>query len=389
MLQANGQGPAPLGNYGNKVARPGQKGWRGEALELRQVLWTVSSIPDIRKCGRVRRASLLEVRETGHGYRLGGLCRCHSVWACPICSTEIRTARGVEIGLAVELHLAGGGGTVFGSATVPHGRGDRLKDSYSVVAEAWTSVLRDKSVRRFREAHGYWGFIRTAEVTYGQNGWHPHVHWLDFWGEVLGDGDRVEYEAMVYRAWAAAVVRLGMGEPSRRRGVVLLPVHGGDIGEYVTKLSPTAAGHELTALSTKTARYSGLTPFDLLRRLRDEGGQPWTGLWWEYEKATRGRRMLGASRRLLDRLGICADDPDPEACGAPVVGFVTAEQWDALRFGPGVRGAQAFIEAAAVNGHVGIQAAVSFLLGQVVAPVVVDLEAVQLRFGPGDDGGMF
>jgi hypothetical protein len=158
---------------------------------------------------------------------------------------------------------------------------------------------------------------------------------------------------------------------------VVLPVRDGQAGDYITRLDPMGAGHELTALSTKQARGEGMTPFDILRKIVDEGGMPWTGLWWEYEKATRGRRMLGASHHLMARLGVLPDDPDPEAVAGEVVGYVEAEQWDALRLSGRHYGAQAVIEAAAIDGHVGIQAAVNALLGNVPPPVVVKSEYVQ------------
>lgn len=390
MDQGNG---ATLGNYGNSYATPAQSTIRREGLRLREGLWSVSSIPDVRKCGRVRAGSLLPVRQTSWGYRLGGLCRCHSVWVCPVCAPEIRAARGAEIGQAVELHLGEGRGVTFGSATVRHGLRDRLRGSYSAVAKGWAAVTQDGSVRRFRERHGYVGFCRACEMTWGAaNGWHPHVHWLDFWEELLSDQELAEYEGLVYSAWSASVVRQGMGRPSRRRGVKVKPVRDAGVGDYVTALDPFQAGHELTSLSTKAAKSFGLTPFDVLRMVVDQGGMPWTGLWWEYEGATRGRRMLGTSRGLLGRLGLSADEPDPEALEAPIVGFVEAADWDALAALGRLRGAQLVIESGAVDGQLGIHEAVSrLLLGRDFGRLLIDpIRDEQLElFGPGDDGGWF
>jgi hypothetical protein len=294
--------------------------------------------------------------------------------------------------LAVELHLHGGGGVDFGTATMPHEFGHRLKDTYSVVAKAWNSVNVDKSVRVFRRDHGYWGFIRTCEVTYGENGWHPHVHWLDFWEEPVTLVDRSRYLRKVLDAWRGSVLRQGFGSPSDAHGVRILPVRervegetAGDVGRYMTAMK---AGHELTNLTTKEARRAGMAPFDILARVRQS--EMWAGLWWEYEKATRGRRMLGRSRKLFERLGLSLDDPVP-AEGAAVVGYVSSDDWGQLRFfGGGVQGVQGVLEAAAVRGAVGIREAMQVLLGGVV-PLVDEVasDSVQLVLGPGDDGGMF
>jgi hypothetical protein len=310
------------------------------------------------------------------------------VWVCPVCAPEIRSARGTEIALAVELHLLGGGGVEFGTATMPHEFGHRLRDTYSVVAKAWNSVGVDKSVRAFRKSHGYWGFVRTCEVTYGQNaGWHPHVHWLDFWEEPLTTVDRSHYVRVVLNAWRASVIRQGFGSPSDARGVRILPVreakYAEDVGRYMTAAK---AGHELTNLTTKEARRSGMAPFEILALARSS--EEWCRVWWEYEGATRGRRMLGRSQKLFQRLGLSLDDPEPVEAG-PVVGYVTSEEWGQLRwFGGGVEGVQGVVEAAAVRGHVGIREAMAVLLGAVER--VLELpDSVQLVLGPGDDGGMF
>lgn len=385
MDQANGP---DLGNYGNNSCTPGQRWSRTQALRLREVLWLVSSIADVRKCGRVPVGGLMPVTDTPGGARLGGLCRCHSVWLCPICAPEIRAARGVEIGLAVELHLAGSGGVGFGSLTVPHGVSDRLRDTYSVIAKAWDSVNNARQVKRFRGRHGYWGFVRTVEITLGVNGWHPHIHFLDFWDGALSARESAEYHGLVLAAWQRAVVRLGLRRPSMSRGLVYVPVTDSEvIGDYMTELKPMSAAHELTALSTKQARQSGLTPFDILGRIDGIGSKPWVSFWWEYEEATRGRRMLGASRDLFKRLGIMADDPVPVDAGE-VVGFVRSEDWSRLWFAGRLFGAQAAIEAAASRGQVGIDEAMCALLGGLEV-VGDELVAHQLQLGPGDDGGMF
>jgi hypothetical protein len=295
----------------------------------------------------------------------------------------------VEIGLAVELHLLGGGGVEFGTATLPHGVSDRLGDTYSVIAAAWHSVGVDKSVRAFRKAHGHWGFIRTCEVTYGQNGWHPHIHWLDFWDAPLTASDRAEYRSLVYGAWSRSVVRQGQGMPSFANGVVVLAVRDSDISDYVTKMSPMGAGHELTALSTKQAKQHGVGPFDILRRIQAGDRMPWTGLWWEYEKATRGRRMLGTTPRILARLGLSTEDPDVDT-GGRIVAYVSSEDWGRLRFfHGGVKGVQLVIERAAVDGPIGVREAMRVLMGGAPVVELVEVGDVQLVLGPGDDGGMF
>lgn len=371
-----------LGNYGNSSADAGQGdifglgfaepegvpgAGRRHALALRERLWSVSSIADVRKCGKVPREVNLALREAPGGFRLTGLCTCHSVWVCPICAPEIRAARGMQIREAMLDRLAAGGGVTFGTGTLSHVKAHSLRGTYSLVVTSWNCVNTDYSVRRFREAHGYGGFVRTTETTYTDNGWHPHMHWLDFWERALVGGEWYEYENLVYLAWSRAVARQSDRKASADRGIKVLPVTDRDasaLANYVTEIAPTSAAFEVTSISTKEARKGGLAPFEILAKVYGPGSKPWVDLWWEYEQATRGRRMLGASRGLLSRLGLTEDDPVPAELGK-VVAFVTSEDWGRIRWftNSGLAGVQAILEHAAKDGQVGVDAAVALLLG--------------------------
>lgn len=397
-----------LGNYGNNCGGPAQEpdfgpgfcepasapgASRRAALALRERLWSVSSIADVRKCGRVPRERMMPLLASPGGYRLTGLCTCHSVWVCPICAPEIRSARGVQIAGAVGRRIAEGGAVTFGTGTLSHAKAHALRTTYSLVVSAWHGVTMNTVVRKFREAHGWWGFIRTTEMTYTANGWHPHMHWLDFWEVPLAPWEVAEYQDVVFAAWSRTVGRLSDRKASAGRGVLLLPVTGDgvDIGNYLTDMSPRSASFELTAISTKEARRGGLAPFELLAKVYGPGSKPWVDLWWEYEQATRGRKMLGKSRRLFDRLGLSDDDPEPAELGE-VAAYVSADDWSRIRWFTenGLAGVQAVLEEAAKGGQVAVDAAVGLLLGLPVDAPGVPPDSVQGEwFGPGDDGGKF
>ena len=365
-------GEPRLGTYGNNYGQPPHDWSREERLRIREQLWAGSSIPDLRKCGRVRCEPSLRIVLTEFGPRMGGLVRCHSVWSCPMCAPEIRYLRGLEISGALELHLSEDRGATFGTATLPHGVSDRLKVTYSAVATAWRKVNDNRAVRRFREAHGYWGFCRTCEVTHGANGWHPHVHWLDFFEEALSEEERREYEAVLFSAWRSAVVGLGLAEPSRAHGVKVARVRTqATVGEYLVKCDPKWAGLELTTLTTKQARHTSKGPFDILWLWQNVPDAVWWTLWNEYEQGTRGRRMLAWSNGLRDRIGVVAEEPDPEV-GGTLLGVVSAEAHRRLTEVGKWRGAQWHLEAAAFErGQVGIGECVAQLLGEWVAPELV------------------
>jgi hypothetical protein len=222
------------------------------------------------------------------------------------------------------------------------------------------------------------------------------MHWLDWWESELEGWELIEYRDLVFGAWNRAVSRLSDRKALAGRAVVMLPVRSGDaetLGNYLTELSVNSASFELTSISTKEARRGGLGPFDILAKVHSVDSKPWIDLWWEYENATRGRRMLGSSRGLLARLGIGVEDPEPSE-GGEVLASVSADDWAELRWctEAGLSGAQAVIEAAAVaGGQLAVDEAVRLLLG-IEGPLPErgpDSVQPELELGPGDDGGMF
>jgi hypothetical protein len=407
MAQDRDQPGAVLGNYGNKDATPGQSvgidpgfteqfgapgASRRAALALRERLWSVSSLADVRKCGKVPHGQYMPLRTAPSGFHLTGLCTCGSVWVCPVCAPNIRAGRGTEIAAAVGSRLGDGGAVTFGTGTLSHAAKHSLRSTYSLVVDAWSAVREDRGVRAFKKANGYWGFVRTAEVTHGDNGWHPHLHWLDFWEEALSAEDMERYQRAVYGAWSRCVARLGSRYSSPTRGILVLPVRDGEaktIANYVTEMSVSAASYELTSISTKQARQGGLAPFEILAKVYGPGSKPWVDLWWEYEQATRGRRMLGTSRGLLARLGVDEEESEPKELG-DVVAFVRTEDWGQIRWftDAGLAGVQAVLESAAAGGQMAVDAAVRVLLGLPVHSLL-EPDSEPLQLGPGDDGGMF
>lgn len=66
----------------------------------RGVLWEVSSLPRVKKCGRVtvRGSGHVDVRKTADAVGFAGLHTCGSVWACMVCNAKIQAVRRLELG---------------------------------------------------------------------------------------------------------------------------------------------------------------------------------------------------------------------------------------------------------------------------------------------------
>lgn len=242
-----------------------------------------------------------------------GLQTCGSVWACPVCSAAIRQGRSVEVEGAASAHLAAGGRLLFVTFTVPHDRPDGLADLLTKVNGAWKRVQQGRGFRARRERLGI-ASVRALEITYGRNGWHPHLHLLLFVDQ--GDDDALaDLGGYLEAAWADAVEAVGLRRPNEH-GTRVQPVAlGGEktLARYLSKVQDGygeswSVGAELARGDLKRGRRTGvLTPFDLADQAAG-GSRLAHRLWREYEEATHGRRCLTWSTGLRDRYALAEVD---------------------------------------------------------------------------------
>jgi len=230
----------------------------------------------------------------------------------------------------LQAHLADGRAWLV-TLTLPHRRNQGLGVTLGGVLDGWRSVLQDRGWREASKAAGFAGYVRAVEVTYGQNGWHPHIHAV-----VLSTGGDLEPAlAELQRAWTDAVVRMGLSRPSQDRGARWEELSGSDggagVARYVSKVQdPIGVGQELTRGDLKSGRARSVTPYDLLRAVRDDGEADAVALWREYERATKGRRCLTWSRGLR-ALGQRSDDEiAADEVGGELVGLVDVDTWSEL-----------------------------------------------------------
>jgi hypothetical protein len=257
------------------------------------------------------------------------LASCSSVWACPVCAAKIRQERAEEIARLLEVNGEGGGRSWLVTFTLPHHRRQGLRVTLDALLGAWRRVLQSDVMRALRASGHLVGWVRSVEVTYGANGWHPHVHAV-----FLSDGlDLGPSLVAVERLWADAIVSLGLARPSAEHGVVWDEVEGTEaVGRYVAKVQdPIKVGQEVTRGDLKAGRARSVTPYDLLRAVRDHGDADALDLWHEYEAATKGRRCVTWSRGLRDLVGVRTDEEIAEdEVGGDLVGLVPADRFRSM-----------------------------------------------------------
>lgn len=267
----------------------------------------------------------------------GGLMICGSVWICPVCAAKISERRRAELRNAFDAHRASGGYCTMITLTFSHGRSDRLEDSLQALTEATTKFRSGKVYANLRTELGLIGSIRALEITYGSNGWHPHIHLLNMHTNEIEPWERLDYEERFYDLWEKACDKVGL-QTSREHGLKLDDAAEAD--EYIGKWgdivkSSWGVDREMTKANTKKGRAGSLTPFDFLRLVVEDGDLEYMPQYKEYAEAMKGKTQLYWSRGLKQSFEII-DKSDEDIANskeepADLLGGLSWEDWQYIR----------------------------------------------------------
>ena len=196
--------------------------------------------------------------------------------------------------------------------TIRHSRVDGLRDSMRVLADAYSDMSRSRAFRDWKAERGMVGYIVATEVTFGQNGWHPHRHVLMLFDRPVSHEQERALQGELFAMWSHAVERSG-GETVSREAFDVRAVTSGEeqVAAYVTKTvkGVEGIGKEVSLADVKAGRASGsINPFQLLDVETPEAET----LWNEYAEATKGRSAIRWSRGLRDALGMGREKTDQE-----------------------------------------------------------------------------
>jgi hypothetical protein len=218
-----------------------------------------------------------------------------------VCSQNLRAERAERIVGAVG-HL--GGRWQMLTVTLRHRHGLALADLRDGMMKAWRKTRQGGRIQRVWSERVS-ASVRAQEVTYGENGWHPHLHVLlrtSEWSEDDKDALQARWEANIARE---------LGEhcrPDDLHGLVWSSAFdasrdSGQRATYLAKLGLETAG------LAKDGRNGSRTPWDIARAAA-AGDSRANWLWREYIAATRGKRML----ELDDRAAAAAKRAAELAC---------------------------------------------------------------------------
>ena len=227
--------------------------------------------------------------------------RCGSVWMCPVCAKQITEKRRDELKTAIETWKTDHFGSVLLlTLTFSHSVNESLKSLLERQKKALKIFNETTKVQALFKKIGVEYKIKSLEMTYGKNGWHPHNHIL-----LLTKNQVENYQSYISDLsvlWINACTKAGLNAPSMTHGLDIRD--GNYASQYVAKWG---LDFELAKGHVKKGRNGGYTPFDLLQYSMLDGvmnGRSASSLWQEFGIASKGQRQLVWGRGLKSLLGI-------------------------------------------------------------------------------------
>lgn len=242
---------------------------------------------------RYGNVSLFKHRSTQKAF-YGGLMVCGSVWVCPVCAAKISERRRSELKAAFDIHLQQGGYCTMVTLTFSHSARDKLDDLLVALGKAVNNFRSGKRYNNFRKEVGLVGSIRAFEITFGQNGWHPHIHLLLMHSKEIDPWDREEVRDKLYDMWEGACAKNGL-QTSYEHGLKV--DDAAEASQYIGKWGdimdkPWGTDSEMTKANIKKGRAGSMTPFDFLRAVIEDGDLQYEDKFREYAAATKGKQQL-------------------------------------------------------------------------------------------------
>lgn len=355
-VAAGGVGEAPLGNRTKTYSNP-----RGPGLSGVQVNPMTGEITEgterTPKFARAERFALVAVaREIlGSNHRTGkcmqrrlpkqtvkvwkdqqhgkafysGVRTCSRLWTCPHCAAKISERRRVELVAALASAKALGLHVKLLTLTIPHGIGDDVAVIVKKLLGAWKRTTQGRVGKQLRELLGLKGTIRAFEVTYGANGFHPHLHVLLFLDKPWSNSS---VHAAFSPLWQNACRLAGLPIPSDAHGCRV--DDGSKAAAYASKWGLES---EMTKGHIKRGKKGGMTPFDFLRAVLadDPDSGKYRALFKAYADAFEGERQLYWSNGLRALLEMGKEATDEEVNAeqtekATMLADLSVDEWRAI-----------------------------------------------------------
>ena len=262
------------------------------------------------RCRRFRLNKDVQVMSDGESAWVTGVNSCNNVWGCPVCASAIQRERADLIDYAID-HWIGytdrkgpsNARAYLLTTTIRHAISHKLKKTSQLVADAWTLFFAGRNGQLARKRLGVCHFVRALEPTYGEAGWHPHLHIILMTDKELTDED----QKFIQNHWHDCVMAAGFDAdgyhrefaPNDKHGIKLRELYVARDGRYVSKMFL-----ELTSYQTKEGHKDGQMTWWQIAEAAATGIQGMVRVWQDAQRAMFGRRQLTWSKGTADFFGL-------------------------------------------------------------------------------------
>lgn len=255
----------------------------------------------------------------------GGLMVCGSVWTCPVCAAKISEKRREELKKAFSAHKAAGGKIAMLTLTFSHTKKDSLKDIIAKFGQATQKFMTGKRYNNIRKEIELIGRVRVFEVTYGDNGFHPHAHIALFYN---AETNLIDLRLRLYELWEKACNKFDLNTNSRH-GLDLQSAEHAE--QYFSKHGTWSIEQELSKSHIKKAKNGSMSPFDFLRAFLETSDEKYLKLFREYAICFKGKRQIQWSQGLKQKF-LVEDKTDEDLAKekleeADLLGLLDVDQW--------------------------------------------------------------
>lgn len=267
-----------------------------------------NSLHRIVKCARTRVSPNVEVKKSVQNSKAfyKGVSHCGSVWACPLCSSKFQEVRRKQISQAVDWGYETGLVVVMATLTFPHQDFHKVSDLLTKQSAALKSFRAGNVFDKFKKRTGFKGLIRSLEITYGSNGWHPHTHELWF---IDPQTDPDYFRDFIINRWENACSKQGLiprGKLKAFRKRAIDVQWDCSTSDYLAKQDDDrnfwGVDREMSSASSKTVAKT-IHPFQLVHQA-NLGDETAAQKFIEYIEAMKGKAQIFWSQGLKKTVGI-------------------------------------------------------------------------------------
>lgn len=216
---------------------------------------------------------------------------CSNVWVCPVCAAKISEVRRKELNALLGECRARGWFAYLVTFTMRHDVSMNLPSLLSTLRRAKMRWHNSRAYRLFAQVGAVMGHVTATEITYGEYGWHPHLHMI-----VVTSGRAFGLLEQLRETWERALA----SESAYGNGYAYQVQDASCAGDYVAKWGTAA---EMTLSGRKNGRSGSRGVWQLLSDA-GAGDDCARSRWLEYAAAMAGKRQLVWSRGLKHLVGL-------------------------------------------------------------------------------------